>query len=148
MKIKFAREIAKELYPSFAPAKKGDAGVDLRTMEYVYLEPGQAKTVPSGISIAIPEGVVGMLCPRSGLASKSHVSVLGAPGIIDSGYRGEIFVTLVNQDLKESVFFNPGDRIAQLLLVSHVMHETSFEVVEELDKTERGTDGLGSTSLE
>lgn len=147
MKIKFTGEIAKKLYPSFAPAKKGDAGVDLRTMVYVCLEPGQAKTVPSGVCIAIPEGVVGMLCPRSGLASKSHVSILGAPGIIDSGYRGEIFVTLVNQDLKEPVVFNPGDRIAQLLLVSHVMHETSFEVVEELDETERGIDGLGSSGV-
>lgn len=147
MKVKFTSEEAKKYYESFAPAKDGDAGVDLRAMENVLLAPGEAKTVPTGVSIAIPKGIVGMLCPRSGLASKSHVSVLGAPGIIDSGYRGEIFTTLVNHDLQNSVGLAKGSRIAQLLLVCHVMEDTKFEIVDELDETERGSDGLGSSGL-
>lgn len=133
-------------YPSYKPTKEGDAGLDLRAQVDFCLNPEECKTIPTGLFMAIPTGCVGMVCSRSGLAAKHQIEVLGAPGIVDSGYRGEIKVTLKNHG-KESVNFSMGDRIAQLLIVNHMMHQIDFEEVTELDETERGTGGFGSTNL-
>lgn len=133
-------------YPSLTPAKDGDAGFDLRSRISFELRPGDIKTIPTGFHIAIPKGIVGMVCSRSGLVAKNSIACLNSPGIIDSGYRGEIHATLMNFGDK-TMFFVPGDRIAQLLLVSHIMHRTEFVLNEELDETERGKDGFGSTGI-
>ena len=141
--VKFIGEV---VYPSYTPAKEGDAGLDLRTQIDFTLEAGECKNIPTGLSMAIPMGVVGMVCSRSGLAAKYQIEVLGAPGIVDSGYRGEIRVTLKNHGT-EAVPFVKGDRIAQILFVSHVMNNAELIDVGELDKTERGSGGFGSTEL-
>ena len=133
-------------YPSFTPAKPGDAGFDLRAQEDFLLRAGECKTIPTGLCMAIPEGIVGMVCSRSGLAARAQIEVLGAPGIVDSGYRGEIKVTLKNHGT-DDVSFCGGDRIAQILFVCHVMTNTTLKVVDMLDETERGTGGFGSTNL-
>lgn len=133
-------------YPSYAPAKKGDAGFDLRTQIDFGLEPGECKTIPTGLCMAIPMGLVGMVCSRSGLAAKHQIEVLGAPGIVDSGYRGEVCVTLKNHG-NIAVSFRAGDRIAQILFVNHMMHQIDLEPVEELEETDRGTGGFGSSGL-
>lgn len=133
-------------YPSLCPAKEGDAGFDLRSQISFELRPGEIKTVPTGVHLAIPKGVVGMVCSRSGLVAKNSIACLNSPGIIDSGYRGEIHATLMNFGDK-TMFFVPGDRIAQLLLVSHIMHKTEFVPVESFEETERGDSGFGSTGL-
>ena len=133
-------------YPSYETAKPGDAGLDLRTQIDFTLKAGESRNIPTGLCMAIPLGLVGMVCSRSGLAAKHQIEVLGAPGIVDSGYRGEIRVTLKNHGT-EDVSFKTGDRIAQLLFVNHSMPAISFQEVEELDETERGAGGFGSTSL-
>ena len=133
-------------YPSYQPTKQGDAGLDLRSQEDLVLKVGEARTVKTGLSMAIPLGVAGFVCSRSGLAARNQVTVLGAPGIVDSGYRGEICATLINQG-KEDFVIKAGDRIAQLLLVSHIMNRANFVSVEELDKTERGDTGFGSSGV-
>lgn len=133
-------------YPSYAPTKAGDAGLDLRTQEDFTLKSGECRNVPTGLCMAIPIGMVGMVCSRSGLAAKYQIEVLGAPGIVDSGYRGEVRVTLKNHGT-EDVSFKAGDRIAQILFVVHSMPSIVFEEVDELDDTERGTGGFGSTNL-
>lgn len=144
VKIKF---VGKVPYPSYAPTKRGDAGLDLRSQEEIIIAPGDVASVPTGICIAIPEHLVGMVCSRSGMALKQQVAVLGDPGIIDSGYRGEIRVTLMNHG-KEPVVIAEGDRVAQLLLINHMMSVTTFIPVDELDETERGVEGFGSTGKE
>lgn len=133
-------------YPSYKPAKAGDAGLDLRTQKEFVLYPGECMNIPTGLCMSIPSGVVGMVCSRSGLAAKYQVEVLGAPGIVDSGYRGEIRVTLKNHGT-QAVTFAEGDRIAQILFVAHHMEDAVLKEVEELDETERGTGGFGSTEL-
>lgn len=133
-------------YPFYGPTKPGDAGLDLRTQIDFSLKAGECKTIPTGLCMAIPEGLVGMVCSRSGLAAKYQIEVLGAPGIVDSGYRGEVRVTLKNHG-SEEVHFNPGDRIAQILFVRQLMSEIRFHSVNELDSTERGSNGFGSTEL-
>lgn len=135
---------AEDIYTSFNPAKEGDAGFDLRTLRDFTINPGQVINVPTGFRIAIPKGIVGMVCSRSGLASKQSIACLNSPGIIDSGYRGEIHATLINLG-KDTVSFKKGDRIAQLLLVNHIMDSTEFIQVEDLGETERGEKGFGST---
>jgi dUTP pyrophosphatase len=127
-----------------AYAQIGDAGADLVSTEELTLTPGQTKLVKTGTSIAIPESMVGMVCSRSGLSLKNSIFVLNAPGIIDSGYRGEIGVILHNAS--EDWFpIKPGDRIAQLVFVRHVVAE--FNEVNSLDATERGDSGFGSTGV-
>ena len=125
-------------------AKPGDAGADLIASQDAVIPPGAQVLVKTGTSIAIPDSLVGMVCSRSGLAAKHGVFVLNSPGIIDSGFRGEIGVVLYNGGT-ESFEVKAGDRIAQLVLVRHVVAE--FNEVQELDDTERGTDGFGSTGV-
>ena len=127
--------------PSYA--HPGDAGADLTTTEDVRLEPGERALVPTGISIALPEGYVGLVHPRSGLAARSGLSIVNAPGTVDAGYRGEIKVALVNLDPRVPIQLHRGDRIAQLV-VQRVEHAT-FVDVDELPGSARGAGGYGST---
>ena len=124
-------------------AHEGDAGYDLHAAEAVTIDPGERASVGTGIAVAIPEGQAGLVVPRSGLAARHGISVVNAPGLIDSGYRGELRVLLLNTDSSEPFTVEPGDRIAQLLLVRVEVEE--LEEVAELDETARGVGGFGST---
>ena len=129
-----------------AYAKPGDAGVDLRAAETVSIPPGGHRAlVRTGISVAIPEGHAGFVQPRSGLALRHGVTCLNTPGLIDSGYRGELKVLLVNTDAVEEFTVERGDRIAQLVIQA-VEHATFVEV-DSLDATERGEGGFGHTGV-
>jgi dUTP pyrophosphatase len=127
--------------PSYA--HPGDAGADLTTTVDVHLEPGERALVPTGISIALPEGYVGLVHPRSGLAARCGLSIVNAPGTVDAGYRGEVQVLLVNLDPRHPVELARGDRIAQLV-VQRVEH-AAFREVEALPASVRGAGGYGST---
>lgn len=129
--------------PSYA--HPGDAGADLTTRVAVTLAPGERATVPTGVCIALPAGYVALVHPRSGLAAKRGVTIVNAPGTVDAGYRGEISVTLLNTDSKESIDFVVGDRIAQLV-IQKVEHAV-FVPVEALPGSHRGEGGFGSTGL-
>ncbi|MGB3411173.1 MAG: dUTP diphosphatase [Microthrixaceae bacterium] len=125
-------------------AKPGDAGVDLRSSEDITLPRGGGRAlVPTGVAVAIPPGYAGFVQPRSGLALKHGVTCLNTPGLIDSGYRGELKVLLINTDPSEDFEIVRGERIAQLVIqaVEHV----AFVEVEELDQTDRGHGGFGHT---
>ncbi|MBN6038717.1 dUTP diphosphatase [Amycolatopsis sp. 195334CR] len=124
-------------------ARRGDAGADLVTTSDVVLDPGERVVVGTGIAIALPEGYAGFVHPRSGLAARAGLSVVNTPGTIDSGYRGEIKVCLINHDPREPLKLTRGDRIAQLV-VQRVEHARFVEVA-ELPETERGGGGYGST---
>jgi dUTP pyrophosphatase len=126
-----------------AQAHDGDAGYDLHAAEAVTIEPGERASVGTGIAVAIPEGQAGLVIPRSGLAARHGISVVNAPGLIDSGYRGEVRVLLLNTDRAEPFSVEPGDRIAQLVLVS--VETPELEEVAALDETARGAAGFGST---
>lgn len=125
-------------------ANPGDAGCDLKSAESLVLQPGEVKLVKTGFKMAIPSGVVGMVCPRSGLALKHGVTVLNAPGIVDSGYRGDVGVILFNAG-SDAFAIEPGDRIAQLVFVKYLTAD--WYSVTDLDATERGDDGFGSTGV-
>jgi dUTP pyrophosphatase len=127
--------------PSYA--HPGDAGCDLVTTQDVELAPGERALVPTGLAVALPHGYAGFVLPRSGLAARHGLGLVNAPGTIDAGYRGEIKVSLVNHDLRETLHLKRLDRIAQLV-VQQVAHVTWREVG-ELSQTERGTGGHGST---
>lgn len=123
-----------------------DAGLDLVSVESVLLPPGGRAVVGTGIAVAVPPGWSGLVCPRSGLAAHGGVTVLNAPGIVDAGYRGELRVVLHNTDRERGVDIQPGDRIAQLLLVQAPV--APVRIVDELPATasnERGLAGFGST---
>ncbi len=124
-------------------AKGGDAGADLTTTTDFTLAPGERQLVPTGISIALPNGYVALVHPRSGLAIKHGVTLVNAPGTIDAGYRGEIACILINLDSKTPVSFKKGDRIAQLV-IQQVEH-AEFVEVSELPGSGRGKGGFGST---
>jgi dUTP pyrophosphatase len=127
-----------------AYAKPGDAGLDLCAAESVTLLPGGGRAlVPTGMAIAIPEGYAGFVQPRSGLALQHGVTCLNTPGLIDSGYRGELKVLLINTDPNEPFEITRGERIAQLVVqrVEHVV----FREVDELDDSDRGEGGFGHT---
>jgi dUTP pyrophosphatase len=125
-------------------ARSGDAGADLVASDGAFLPAGGGRAlVPTGLALAVPEGYAGLIVPRSGLAAKSGVTCLNTPGLIDSGYRGEIRVLLVNTDPQAAYEVRPGDRIAQLLVVPFV--PAAFFAVAELDPTERGDGGFGHT---
>ena len=125
-------------------ANEGDAGCDLIAMEDCVLAAGGGRTmVPTGLSLAIPEGYGGFVLPRSGLAAKSGVTCVNSPGLIDSGYRGELKVALVNLDPNEDYEVKKGDRIAQLVILA--VPVSSFEIVEELPQSSRGNGGFGSS---
>ena len=129
--------------PSYA--HEGDAGLDLRAAEALTLGPLERAVVSCGFAMAIPQGYAGLVIPRSGLAAQRGITVVNAPGLIDSGYRGEVKVVLMNLDLKEPFEIHVGDRIAQLMIVAApaVMPVT----VESLDDTQRGSGGFGSSGV-
>jgi dUTP pyrophosphatase len=127
--------------PSYATP--GDAGADLVTTADATIEPGERVTVGTGVAIALPEGYAAFVHPRSGLAARVGLSVVNTPGTIDSGYRGEIRICLINHDQRDPIVLRRGDRIAQLV-VQRVEHAV-FREVDELDETRRGTGGYGST---
>jgi len=129
--------------PLPAYAHPGDAGLDLCAAQDVELAPGERAVVPTGLAIAVPDGHVGLVHPRSGLAARHGLSVVNAPGTIDAGYRGEVKVVLVNLDPSEPIRLARGARIAQLL-VQRVQRATVVEV-DDLDVTARGDAGFGST---
>lgn len=131
--------------PAPAYAKPGDAGADLRSRIDFELEPGERALVPTGVAIALPEGYVGLVHPRSGLATKNGITIVNAPGTVDSGYRGELMVTLLNTDKTKSFHVQRGDRIAQLVIQKY--EHATFTVVEELEQTERGSSGFGSSGI-
>ena len=124
-------------------ANQHDAGFDLYSIEEVNLEPFGRAMVRTGIAIALPEGTVGLVHPRSGLAIKKGLAVLNSPGTIDAGYRGEIKVILINLDPKKEILISPGDRIAQLVIQE--FKQVKFELVSELEDSDRGSGGFGST---
>jgi dUTP pyrophosphatase len=127
--------------PSYAHA--GDAGADLVSVDDVTLGPGQRATVGTGISIALPDGYVALVVPRSGLAAKHGITIVNTPGTIDAGYRGEIRVILLNTDVVDPYTVSAGDRIAQLVVLP--VTRARFIPVERLPGTERGAGGFGST---
>ena len=135
--VRLDRELPLPVY-----AKPGDAGLDLRASEFASLEPGERRLVPTGLAVAIPEGHAGFVVPRSGLALQKGVTVLNAPGLIDSGYRGELKVLLINHGA-ETVTIARGERIAQLV-IQPVASVTLVEV-ERLADSARGVGGFGST---
>jgi dUTP pyrophosphatase len=124
-------------------AYPGDAGLDLAACDRVELNPGERAVVGTGLAVAIPEGYAGFVQPRSGLASRHGISVVNAPGLIDSGYRGEVRVVLLNTDRAETFVVEPGTRIAQLV----VLEVPQLELVEseKLPESERGVRGFGSS---
>jgi dUTP pyrophosphatase len=125
-------------------AYAGDAGLDLTACERVELGPGERALVPTGLAVAIPDGHAGFVQPRSGLAAKHGISIVNTPGLIDSGYRGEVRVALLNTDARETFVVEPGMRIAQLV----VLAVPGVELVEvaDLPASERGARGFGSSS--
>lgn len=131
--------------PTPAYTKPGDAGADLRSRVDFTLDPGERALVPTGLALALPEGYVGLVHPRSGLAVKHGITIVNAPGTVDSGYRGEIMVTLLNTDSTKPFQIKRGDRIAQLVIQRY--EQANFVVVAELDETERGVSGFGSSGL-
>ncbi len=127
--------------PSYA--YEGDAGLDLRAAESLSLDPLERATVSCGFAMAIPEGYAGLVVPRSGMASEHGISIVNSPGLIDSGYRGEVKVVLVNLDAQEAFRVEQGDRIAQLVLVA--TPSVRLVSVDELPASERGAGGFGSS---
>lgn len=121
-----------------------DAGLDLTACERVELAPGSRALVGTGLAVAIPEGHAGFVQPRSGLATKHGISIVNSPGLIDSGYRGELKVTLLNTDLAESFVVEPGMRIAQLVILA--LPEFDLVEADELPESERGVRGFGSSA--
>jgi dUTP pyrophosphatase len=124
-------------------AYNGDAGLDLSSCERVELAPGERALVPTGLAVAIPEGYAGFVQPRSGLATKHGISIVNTPGLVDSGYRGELLVNLVNTDKRDAFVVEPGMRIAQLVILP--IPELELVEVDELPESERGVRGFGSS---
>lgn len=129
--------------PSYAHT--GDAGLDLRASVATSLRPGERKTIPCGIAIAIPDGYAGLIIPRSGLASKEGITIVNSPGLIDSGYRGEVMAVLLNTDMNKSFQINAGDRIAQLVIIQ--VPEIRLNEVDVLPKSSRDENGFGSSGI-
>jgi dUTP pyrophosphatase len=125
-------------------AYDGDAGIDLAACERVELGPGERALVSTGLAVAIPAGYAGYVQPRSGLATKHGISIVNTPGLVDSGYRGELLVNLLNTDPREPFVVEPGMRIAQLVVLA--VPEVDPVEVEELPESERGDRGFGSSS--
>jgi dUTP pyrophosphatase len=141
MKLEFQRLHADAKLPT--QAHPGDAGLDLASMIDVEIAAGERAMVPTGVAVAIPEGHAGLVLPRSGLASRTGLTLVNAPGLIDAGYRGEIVCAMVNLDRSETVHVAMGDRIAQLVIVR--VPEFQPVWVDDLPGSERGTGGFGST---
>jgi dUTP pyrophosphatase len=133
--------IIAEFPPAYA--HPGDAGADLCAAEAVTLGPGERFTMPTGVSIALPEGYAGFVVPRSGLAMRHGLTIVNAPGTVDAGYRGEIRVTLLNTDRSMAYDIGVGDRIAQLIVMP--VTRARFIPVDTLPDSHRGTAGFGSS---
>ncbi len=129
--------------PLPAYAHPGDAGADLLTTVDVTLAPGERALVPTGIAMALPQGYVALVHPRSGLAARHGLSIVNTPGTIDAGYRGEIKVLLINHDPRDSIELRRGDRVAQLVIQRY--EQAHFSEVTELPESSRGDGGYGST---
>ena len=143
MRLRYARLSETAVAPARAHA--GDAGLDLHAVEPASLGPGERASVGTGVAVAVPEGHAGLVLPRSGLAARHGIALVNAPGLVDSGYRGELRVLLLNTDREATFEVSPGDRIAQLVLVRHASPEP--EEVSSLDETARGAAGFGSTGV-
>ncbi len=140
-------QVARLRDEAFLPSQAydGDAGLDLAACERVELGPGQRVVVGTGLAVAIPEGWAGFVLPRSGLAARHGITIVNSPGLIDSGYRGEVKVILLNTDPREPFVVEPGMRIAQLVLVEATA--VRLLEVDGLTETERGAGGLGSSGV-
>lgn len=139
IKIKILdRSIPKPKY-----AHEGDAGLDLYSSIDCKLKPFERKLISTGIKVSIPKGYAGFVQPKSGLAIKNGISIVNTPGLIDSGYRGEVCAILINLDPKNTFKIKKGDKICQLVI--HKVEEVNLEIVEDLSKTSRGEGGFGST---
>ena len=141
MKLRFARLSEAALLPT--RAHQGDAGLDLYAAEPAHIGPGERWSVRTGLAAEIPNGHAGLVLPRSGLARKHGISLVNSPGLIDSGYRGELTVLLLNTDPAEIYRVEPGDRIAQLVVVA--VAGTEPIEAEELSESARGDGGFGSS---
>jgi dUTP pyrophosphatase len=141
MSLRIARLDVRARLPT--RAHRGDAGLDLYALEDAVLAPGERASVPTGIAVEIPPGQAGLVVPRSGLAARHGISVVNGPGLIDSEYRGEVRVLLLNTDREQPFQIAAGDRVAQLVLVRVELPEPVE--VDTLSATERGTGGLGSS---
>ncbi|MGZ8694457.1 MAG: dUTP diphosphatase [Gaiellaceae bacterium] len=124
-------------------AYAGDAGLDLASAEHHVLEPGERAVVSTGLAVAIPEGHAGLVVPRSGLAARHGITIVNAPGLIDSGYRGDVKVVLLNTDRRETFVVEPGMRIAQLVVIA--VPDLELVEADALAETERGARGHGSS---
>ena len=122
---------------------EGDAGFDLASRIDFCIEPGERAIVPTGVALQMPRGYAGLVLPRSGLAARHGIALVNSPGLIDSGYRGEIAVVLINTDKRNRFEIKRGDRIAQLVIQK--IEEAVIREVAELDETRRGAGGFGST---
>jgi dUTP pyrophosphatase len=129
-----------------AYAHPGDAGADLVSTEALRLEPGQRALVGTGVRIALPDGYVAFVVPRSGLATKHGITIVNSPGTVDAGYRGELKVTLLNTDAREAYDIGVGDRIAQLIVMP--VSRANFIPVQQLPDSLRGDGGFGSTGYQ
>lgn len=127
-------------------AHKDDAGCDLYSRTDLILKPGERALMPTGIQVAIPVGYAGFIQPRSGIALTHGISIVNSPGIVDSSYRGEIKVILINLDKKKTVKLKKGEKVCQLTIQK--VEKADFELVDDLDKTKRGGGGFGSTGLD
>jgi dUTP pyrophosphatase len=143
LRIRFQRLSPRASEPE--RAHDHDAGCDLRAAERARLEPGERASVGTGIAVAIPEGYAGLILPRSGLAAKYGITLPNSPGLIDSGYRGELRVLLLNTDRRERFEIEVGDRIAQLVVVR--AETLAFEAVPALGETARAERGFGSSGV-
>ena len=142
IELPFQRLRADAVVPARAYA--GDAGLDLSACERVELAPGERALVSTGLAVAIPDGYAGFVQPRSGLATRHGISIVNTPGLVDSGYRGELRVALLNTDPRETFVVEPGMRIAQLVVLP--VPEIEPVEVDELPESERGVRGFGSTT--
>ncbi len=141
MNIRVRRLDERAILPTHA--HPGDAGLDLHALGEATLEPGQRAAIATGIAVEIPSGHAGLVLPRSGLALRHGIALVNAPGLIDSGYRGELRVLLLNTDRETAFRISPGDRVAQLLVVR--AETASVLEVQELSVSARGTGGFGSS---
>ena len=143
--VKVPVKILDEGLPRPSYAKPGDAGLDLRSTEDIVIEPGQRALIGTGIALAIPQGYAGFVQPRSGLAIKQGMTLVNTPGLIDSGYRGEIRIIALNTDKEHAIAIKRGDRIAQLVIQE--VPAVELVEVEELSSSERADTGFGSSGL-
>ncbi len=141
VKVKLLNESSK--LPEYAHS--GDAGLDLYSSIDCILKPFERKKVPTGIKLSIPKGYAGFVQPKSGLAIKNGVGLVNSPGLIDSGYRGEVCAILINLDPKKDFIIKKGDKICQMVIQK--TEEADIVEVRDLDKTNRGEGGFGSTGI-